>query len=206
MLQQHLRQCCKAGNSRPEEVDNRPEAEGAQRKEDDMAVFYRLSQVTSPKQKGYGKWYPRAVMTNTVDTNALATIMQRNCTVKKSDILAVITELIETMQDQLQDSKRVKLNGFGTFKIGLSSTGADKASDFSASKNIKGLHVLFQPEVKYDSEGLRQKTFITGCSVQEAPKNAVETSKPKDDTPAGNDNAGDGPTNDDAGDGPTNGD
>jgi len=46
-----------------------------------MAVFYRLSQVTSPKQKGYGKWYPRAVMTNTVDTNALATIMQRNCTV-----------------------------------------------------------------------------------------------------------------------------
>ena len=144
-----------------------------------MAVFYRLSQVTSPKQKGYGKWYPRAVMTNTVDTDALATIMQRNCTVKKSDILAVISELIETMQDQLQDetmqdqlqdSKRVKLNGFGTFKIGMSSTGADKASDFDARKNIKGLHVLFMPEVKTDSEGQRQKTFISGCSVQEVPK------------------------------------
>ena len=135
-----------------------------------MAVFYRLSQVTSPKQKGYGKWYPRAVMTNTVDTDALATIMQRNCTVKKSDILAVISELIETMQDQLQDSKRVKLNGFGTFKIGMSSTGADKASDFDARKNIKGLHVLFMPEVKTDSEGQRQKTFITGCGVQEVPK------------------------------------
>ena len=131
-----------------------------------MAVFYRLSQVTSPKQKGYGKWYPRAVMTNTVDTDALATIMQRNCTVKKSDILAVISELIETMQDQLQDSKRVKLNGFGSFKIGMSSTGADKASDFDARKNIKG----FMPEVKTDSEGQRQKTFISGCSVQEVPK------------------------------------
>ena len=135
-----------------------------------MAVFYRLSQVTSPNQKGYGKWYPRAVMTNTVDTDALATIMQRNCTVKKSDILAVISELIETMQDQLQDSKRVKLNGFGTFKIGMSSTGADKASDFDARKHIKGLHVLFMPEVKTDSEGQRQKTFISGCSVQEVPK------------------------------------
>ena len=142
----------------------------SKRKEDDMAVFYRLSQVTSPKQKGYGKWYPRAVMTNTVDTDALATIMQRNCTVKKSDILAVISELIETMQDQLQDSKRVKLNGFGSFKIGMSSTGADKASDFDARKNIKGLHVLFMPEVKTDSEGQRQKTFISGCSVQEVPK------------------------------------
>ena len=135
-----------------------------------MAVFYRLSQVTSPKQKGYGKWYPRAVMTNTVDTDALATIMQRNCTVKKSDILAVISELIETMQDQLQDSKRVKLNGFGSFKIGMSSTGADKASEFEARKHIKGLHVLFMPEVKTDSEGKRLKTFISGCSVQEVPK------------------------------------
>ena len=150
-----------------------------------MAVFYRLSQVTSPKQKGYGKWYPRAVMTTTVDTNELANIMQRNCTVKKSDIVAVISELIETMQDQLQDSKRVKLNGFGTFKIGLTSEGADSAADFSSSKHIKGLHVLFQPEVKTDSNGQRQKTFISGCTVQEAPKNAVDTSKPKtEDTPA----------------------
>ena len=171
-----------------------------------MAVFYRLSQVTSPKQKGYGKWYPRAVMTNTVDTNALATIMQRNCTVKKSDILAVVSELIETMQDQLQDSKRVKLNGFGTFKIGMSSTGAEKASDFDARKHIKGLHVLFMPEVKTDSEGQRQKTFISGCSVQEVPKNGVDTSKPKDDEAGSgsgsNSGSGTNPTDPDDDDGP----
>ena len=69
-----------------------------------MSVFYRLSQVTSPKAKGYGKWYPRAVITQTVETEELAAIMQRNCTLKKADILAVISELIETMQDELQDS------------------------------------------------------------------------------------------------------
>ena len=108
----------------------------------------------------------------------LATIMQRNCTLKKADIVAVISELIETMADQLQDSKRVKLNGFGSFKIGIRGEGADSAADFSTSKNIKGLHVLFQPEVKTDGSGLRQKTFITGCSVQEAPKNDVDTTKP----------------------------
>ena len=142
-----------------------------------MSVFYRLSKVTSPKAKGYGKWYPRAVITETVDTEQLAAIMQRNCTLKKADIVAVISELIETMADQLQDSKRVKLNGFGSFKIGIRGEGADSAADFSTSKNIKGLHVLFQPEVKTDGSGLRQKTFITGCSVQEAPKNDVDTTK-----------------------------
>ena len=146
-----------------------------------MAVLYRLFQNQGELSRSYGKWYPRAVMTGTVTTNDLATIMQRNCTVKKSDILAVISELIETMQDQLQNSKRVKLDGLGTFKIGIQcKKGVDAASDFDARKDIKGLHVLFLPEVKTDSGGTKQKTFITGCSVQEAPKNAVDTSKPKE--------------------------
>ena len=155
-----------------------------------MSVLYRLSKVTSPKAKGYGKWYPRAVITQTVDTEQLATIMQRNCTLKKADIVAVISELIETMADQLQDSKRVKLNGFGSFKIGIRGEGADSAADFSTSKNIKGLHVLFQPEVKTDGSGLRQKTFITGCSVQEAPKNDVDTTKPANSGSNGGGNGG----------------
>ena len=145
-----------------------------------MSVLYRLSQNKMKDSKAFGKWFAQAVMTGTVDTDALAEIMQRNCTVKKADILAVITELIETMQDQLQDSKRVKLNGFGAFKIGIENAagGAATAAEFSASKNIKGLHVLFQPEVKTDSTGQRRKTFISGCSVQESPKNDVDTTKP----------------------------
>ena len=145
-----------------------------------MSVLYRLSQNKMKDSKAFGKWFAQAVMTGTVDTDALAEIMQRNCTVKKADILAVITELIETMQDQLQDSKRVKLNGFGAFKIGIENAagGAATAAEFSAGKNIKGLHVLFQPEVKTDSTGQRRKTFISGCSVQESPKNDVDTTKP----------------------------
>ena len=153
-----------------------------------MAVLYRLSQNKMKTSKAYGKWFAQAVMTGTVDTDALADIMQRNCTVKKSDILAVITELIETMQDQLQNSKRIKLNGFGAFKIGIENAtgGALTAADFSAGKNIKGLHVLFQPEVKTDSTGQRKKTFISGCSVQESPKNDVDTTKPNASSNSGN--------------------
>ena len=152
-----------------------------------MAVLYRLSQNKNEDAKIYGKWFAQAVMTGTVDTNALADIMQRNCTVKKSDILAVITELIETMQDQLQNSKRVKLDGFGAFKIGIENAkgGAVSAADFSQSKNVKGLHVLFQPEVKTDVNGQRKKTFITGCTIQEAPKNDVDTSKPSTNSGSG---------------------
>ena len=71
--------------------------------------------------------------------------------------------------------------------------GAATAAEFSASKNIKGLHVLFQPEVKTDTTGQRRKTFVTGCTVQEAPKNDVDTTKSDDDS--GNSYVVDQPSN-----------
>ena len=58
-----------------------------------MAVLYRLSKNNNQYNAGYGQWYAQSVMTETVDTDKLATIMQRNCTVKKSDILAVFMRL-----------------------------------------------------------------------------------------------------------------
>ena len=171
-----------------------------------MAVLYRLSQNKLSSSKAYGKWFAQAVMTGTIDTDALAEIMQRNCTVKKSDILAVISELIETMQDQLQNSKRIKLNGFGAFKLGIENAagGAATAAEFSSSKNIKGVHGLFQPEVKTDTTGQRRKTFVTGCTVQEAPKNDVDSAKPANGSGSansGNQNSGAPISSDDPGEG-----
>ena len=140
-----------------------------------MSVLYRLYQNTNEKSSANGKWYARSVMTNVIDTEKLAEIMQRNCTVKRSDIKAVIEELIETMRDQLQDSKRVKLDGLGSFKLGLSSKGAEKASDFDARHHIRGVHVVFTPETTTDSTGRRSKTFLEGVTVAELPKNMVVT-------------------------------
>ena len=89
-----------------------------------MAVFYRLHQDQSTGTKRSGKWYARAVPTACIGTRQLAEIIQRNCTVKKSDVMAVLEELVEVMKDQMQDSKRVKLDGFGSFKISRSASKA----------------------------------------------------------------------------------
>ena len=151
---------------------------GLQRKEDYMSVFYRLSQVKGENARNRGKWYAKAVITETVDINKLATIMQRNCTLKKSDIVAVIAELIETMADVLQDSKRVHLNGFGAFKLGISSKGIDEADDYDVRKHVKNVHVVFQPETKIAANGNRSKTFINGCTVVPVPQ--VNEEKPEE--------------------------
>ena len=139
-----------------------------------MSVFYRLHQDKSKNTTRTGKWYARMVPMSIVNTRQLTEIMQRNCTVKKSDILAVLDELVETMRDQLQDSKRVKLDGLGSFKIGVSSIGAATANEFSAANHIKGMHIVFTPERTQDSTGKSVKQFLQGAKAVELPVNANE--------------------------------
>ena len=136
-----------------------------------MAVQYRLYQNNNSKSNQYRKWYGRAVMIDTVDTNKLAEQIEANCTVKRADVLAVISELVVVMKQALQDSKRVKLDGFGTFKLGLTTGPSDTAKEFSVAQNVKDVHVLFQPELRIDKNGKRTRTFLDGCKVTALPKN-----------------------------------
>ena len=139
-----------------------------------MSVFYRLHQDQSVGTKRSGKWYARAVPMATIDTRKLAEIIQRNCTVKKSDVMAVIEELVEVMKDQMQDSKRVKLDGFGSFKIGINCKGARSAKAFTVNDNIEGLHVVFTPERTHDQAGNKVKQFLQGVKVEELPENKID--------------------------------
>jgi predicted histone-like DNA-binding protein len=109
-----------------------------------------------------------------IDSRGLAEIIQRNCTVKKADVLAVIEELVEVMRDQMQDSKRVKLDGFGSFKIGINCRGARSAKAFTVNDNIEGLHVVFTPERTHDQAGNRVKQFLQGVKVEELPENKID--------------------------------
>ena len=129
-----------------------------------MAVLYR---IRKDNREGSGnKYYGKAVHLGIVDTDALAEIIQANCTVKKSDVLAVLTELVEVMTQKLQESYSVKLNGFGMFKVGIRTNGADTAEDFT-NANIKGVKVNFLPEGKRaQGSHTMTRTFLGGIKVQ----------------------------------------
>ncbi len=117
-----------------------------------MAHLYKLVKNTNEKMtEAFGKWYARPVYTGTIDLDGIAERIQRNSTAKKSDAKAVLTEMVEVITDALQASQRVHINGFGTFKIGMSSKGADDVKKFNILENLKGVHVLFQPEATVDS-------------------------------------------------------
>ena len=87
-----------------------------------MALFVKLVQNIDPlTPRAFGLWFGRAVHLETITLKELATTMQENCTVKRSDILAVLAELVDTMKYEMQRGRKVSIDGLGTFRLGVHS-------------------------------------------------------------------------------------
>ena len=129
-----------------------------------MAVYYKVYQSNRKNNPNRGKWYARAAMVGTDSTDELAASIEEKCTVHKADVVAVIEALIGEMTRSLQNSRRVKLPGFGTFKLGIASKPADERDKFSL-RNIKNVHVVFIPELK-KTAGVSTRTFVNGARLK----------------------------------------
>lgn len=126
-----------------------------------MAVLLRLQQIRDPHHpQTDGKWFARAVHVGTTHTNSIAEMMQANCTLKKSDILAVICELTETIKHELNESRSVHLDGLGTFKMCISSNAVEHREDFSLDNDVRSVRISFTPERHLDAYG-QSHWFLT---------------------------------------------
>ena len=158
-----------------------------------MAILYRLSQNNNRKNtKAYGKWYARAVSTNQIGLNEVSQRIQQNCSMKRSDVKAVLEELIEVLTQELQNSHSVKLDGLGTFSMGLTSTGTVTVREFNAAQNVVGLHVNFLPDRKRGTDKKYIIALTNGATVKEAPKNTVLPEPEEDEDDGSEDDGGQG--------------
>lgn len=132
-----------------------------------MAVNYKLQKYKNQGSEYNGHYYAKAVMTDCVDLNTLAERIQENCTAKKSDVLVVLTELVNVLVSELQASHRVKINGFGSFKMGIKGSFVPDIASFNAGTHIRGLRVNFQPEWTTDSSGNRVNNMTSGAKIKE---------------------------------------
>ena len=129
-------------------------------------ISYRLVQNKSSNPKMTGKWYAKVVTGQTVTTEKIAERIQASCSMKKSDVVAVLSELAEVIADIVKESQRAQLDGIGCFKAGLSSRGAESEDKFEVQKHIKNLHLIYQPVTRKLSTGKREKVFLSGARVQ----------------------------------------
>ena len=111
-----------------------------------MSQKFIKSRNNNKYNAAYGKYYAEAVYdSHFVGTEELAEFIQRQASVKKSDIKAVLQELGEAMKHFFEMGQKIKLDGIGIFKVGFSSIGVTKLDDCGA-QTITTRRVLFQPE------------------------------------------------------------
>ena len=149
-----------------------------------MAIFYKLTQEKRKGVKNEGMWYARAKMTGKTDLKTVAATIEKNVSVKESDVYAVLIELVNVMQQELQASHTVVIERLGSFSAGLSTSPAASAAAFKANTNVKGIHINFKPERHYldgTGKGKHSTTMmLAGAKVNELPKNDVDTTQPQE--------------------------
>ena len=106
---------------------------------------YRLTKLKNSSRDYDGLWYPKAVHTRTMKTKKLLKDIPRQCTLKRGDILAVMTELSEYLIYHLQQGEIVELDGIGRFKLEVKGRGVTRPKDFDEKAGISGFVCHFTP-------------------------------------------------------------
>lgn len=148
-----------------------------------MSVKYRLYRNNISNTGTHRKWYARAVVSRTVGIDEIAARIQDGCTVKRSDVLAVLCELSEAVRDELLAGNRVVLPGLGSFKVGLASAPADTPDEWTPARHLRGAHIVFRPETADSyASGRRSRSpkALRDLEVEELPR-YDKGGRPKDE-------------------------
>ena len=113
-----------------------------------MSQRFKKIQNANDESAAYGKWFATAVYgQHFIETEQLADFIQKQASVKRSDIIAVLDELGDAMKHYFELGEKVKLKGIGIFKVGFSSIGTTTKEDCGA-QTITVRRVIFTPETE----------------------------------------------------------
>ncbi len=143
-----------------------------------MAKFYyELRKNNNSSSKSAGLYFAYAKTLETMDNRKMANHIAEHGSVYTPDVIyGVLEKYRNCVVEMLLQSRRVKINGLGTFFATLTNAGgAESAKKFSPVKNIKGLHIRFLPEQEHEIS-LASTEFIKKAFV-----NIADLARPDDE-------------------------
>ena len=117
-------------------------------------IFYELRQNKNNLSKIFGKWFAHSKFAHsktveTLNTRKLAQHISEHGSIYTPDVVyGVLEKFRSCLIEMLLDSKRVKIDGLGTFFTTIENEkgGAISEEKFSVNTNLKALHIRFLPE------------------------------------------------------------
>ena len=131
-------------------------------------IIYEVYQNKNEHTAAYGKFYARVKNLESLNTRKLANHISEHGSIYTPDVVyGVLEKFRSCLLEMLLNSKKVKIEGLGTFytTIECAKGGALTKDKFSVNKDIKGLHIRFLPEQEQEQnissrEFLKQAEFI----------------------------------------------
>ena len=108
-----------------------------------------MRQNTNSRSKICGKWFAHSKTIEVLNTRKMAQHISEHGSIFTPDVVyGVLEKFRSCLIEMLLDSKRVKIDGLGTFFTTIENEkgGAISADKFSVSSNLKALHIRFLPE------------------------------------------------------------
>ena len=172
-------------------------------------IFYELRQNKNNKSRIFGKWFAHSKAVEIMNTRKLAQHISEHGSIYTPDVVfGVLEKFRSCLVEMLLESKRVKIDGLGTFFTTIENEpgGADKVEDFNAQKNLKALHIRFMPEQEQElnissREFIKKAEFINIDSMMGGDKSSSGGS-----SSGGNSSSGGGGNTQPSGDVPGEGD
>ena len=131
-------------------------------------IIYEVYQNKNEHNAAYGKWYGRVKYLESLNTRKLSNHISKHGSIYTPDVVYGVMEKFRScLLEMLLNSKKVKIEGLGTFYTTLECQkgGALTKEKFSILKDVKGLHIRFLPEQEQEQnissrEFLKQAEFI----------------------------------------------
>ena len=159
-------------------------------------IIYDVYQNKNANNAAYGKYFGRIVHTETLNTRKLARHIADHGSVYTQDVVeGVLTKAEACIVEMLLESKKIKLEGLGTFYLMAENKkgGAVSIDKFNPKSSFKGLHIRFLPD-QGDEAGLNSKDVLAKATFMWAEdlKREKAESRPTSPTNGGGSGSGSG--------------
>ena len=136
-------------------------------------IFYLLKKNSNQTSKIYGKWFAQGKTVEVLNTRKLANHIAEHGSIYTPDVVfGVLEKFRSCLIEMLLNSRRVKIDGLGTFFTTIENEkgGAAKKEDFSPQKNLKALHIRFMPDQEAETnissrEFIKKAEFVNAESI-----------------------------------------
>ena len=142
-------------------------------------ILYEVKQNQNSSSVAYGKWFAQVKTLETLNTRKLAQHISEHGSIYTPDVVyGVLEKFRSCLLEMLLESKKVKIEGLGTFYTTLENTkgGAQSKDKFNVNSHLKALHIRFLPE-QTTEENISSREFLKKAQFV-----SIDSLLPKEET------------------------